>query len=39
VGVGSRKGLERVGEWPGNARRGRVHDGECGREVREGGSG
>jgi hypothetical protein len=25
-----------VGEWPGNARRGRVHGGEHGREVREG---
>jgi hypothetical protein len=24
------------GGWPGNTRRGRVHIGECGREVREG---
>jgi hypothetical protein len=36
VGAGCRKGVGRVGEWPGNARRGRVHSGERGREVREG---
>jgi hypothetical protein len=31
-----KKGVGRVGEWPGNARHGRVHGGEHGREVREG---
>jgi hypothetical protein len=36
VGAGSKKGVGRVGEWLGNARRGRVHAGERGREVREG---
>jgi hypothetical protein len=39
VDAGSRKGLGRVGEWPGNARRGRIQGGEHGREVREGSSG
>jgi hypothetical protein len=36
VGAGSRKGVGRVGEWSGNACRGRVHGGERKREVREG---
>jgi hypothetical protein len=37
--VGSRKGLERVGCGRETRGRGRVHDGEREREVREGGSG
>jgi hypothetical protein len=36
VGVGYRKGVGRVGEWPGNKRHGRVHGGEREREVKEG---
>jgi hypothetical protein len=36
VGAGSRKGVGRVWEWPRNARRGLVHVGERGREVRKG---
>jgi hypothetical protein len=36
VGVGSRKGVGRVEEWPGNARHGRIHGAERGREVRDG---
>jgi hypothetical protein len=36
VGAGSRKGLRRVGEWPRNACRGRVHGGEHGKEARGG---
>jgi hypothetical protein len=34
---GLRKEVGRVGEWSGNARRGCVHGGVRGREVREGG--
>jgi hypothetical protein len=34
-GRGFKKGVGRVGRWPGEARRGRVHGGACGREVRE----
>jgi hypothetical protein len=33
--VRAEKEVTRVGEWPGNARRGRVHGGVCGQEVRE----
>jgi hypothetical protein len=32
----SEKGLERVGEWSGNMRHGRVHGGERTQKVREG---
>jgi hypothetical protein len=35
VGCGLKKKVERVGMRPGNTRRGRVHAGVCGREVRE----
>jgi hypothetical protein len=35
-GRGLKKGVGRVGRWPGNARRGRVSVGVRGREVREG---
>ena len=35
MGAGSKGGRAR-GEWPGNARRGRVHNGVHGREVRDG---
>jgi hypothetical protein len=34
--VRAQKEVGRVGEWPGNARRGRVHGKVHGREVREG---
>jgi hypothetical protein len=37
MGVGSRKGLGRVGRGRETRDRGRVHDREHGREVREGG--
>jgi hypothetical protein len=36
VGAGSRKGVRRMGEWPRNTRRGHIHGGERGQEVREG---
>jgi hypothetical protein len=36
VGAGSRKGVGRMGEWPRNARRGHIHGGQRGQEVREG---
>jgi hypothetical protein len=35
-GCGLKKEVGRVARWPGNARRGHVHDGVRGREVREG---
>jgi hypothetical protein len=35
VGCGHKRGVGRVGMWLGEARRGRVHDTVCEREVRE----
>jgi hypothetical protein len=34
VGREFKRGVERVGMWPGDTRHGRVHDGACGLEVR-----
>jgi hypothetical protein len=35
IGGAASKGVERVGRWPGEARRGRIHGGACGQDVRE----